>query len=263
MEEKNEINNNSDNVTESKKGNNKIGLVIIVGLLLVGVGVGCFFLGQNFASKNSSNDDNKEESESNKNEDNTSNNDKEEIVISDTTKEKLNTIINKIINCPLVDGDSKLLTNILNGKNGLTDEEKFAIVMRFANTLNEEVTENEVPSELKSEVNHLAKVTYEEYENRYKEIFIDEPIINETTMKKLDMPSSVAYFNKDDKVMYVYTGFGGTCDYDTSFVSYSFVDDNYVVNTNGIYTISGNELSANINWVFDKDLKFIKTEVLK
>ena len=78
MEEKNEINNNSDNVTENKKGNNKIGLVIIVGLLLIGVGVGCFFLGQNFASKNSSNDDNTKESESKKNKENTSNDNKEE-----------------------------------------------------------------------------------------------------------------------------------------------------------------------------------------
>lgn len=109
MEEKEESENTLDSFKENKKGNNKIGLIIIVGILLIAVGVGCFFLGQNFDSKNSSNDDNKEESESNKNKENTSNDNKEENELNkdkeDTSTQNYSFELNNCLNCENIPTD--------------------------------------------------------------------------------------------------------------------------------------------------------------
>ena len=92
MDEKEESESTLDNIKDNKKGNNKIGLIIVIGLLLIGVGVGCFFLGQNSASKNSYNDDNKEENEQN--------NDKEDASIQGYTLE-----LSNCLNCDNISTD--------------------------------------------------------------------------------------------------------------------------------------------------------------
>ena len=254
---------------KKEKQDKKIGLIVGAVLLIIAVGVGCFFLGRSTADNNSSKEKEKEEKkeelkEEQEEEQKDELKEEKDEGKDDFAKNKLHDIIIKIINCPIVDGDVKLLTQILNGKNGFTDEEKFAIAMRYANTINERVNADEVPDTLKGavEMGVLAKVTYKEFEDRYKEIFIDDPVINEKTMKNLDMPSSVAHFDSNNRVMYVYVGYGGSCNYTTNFDDYSVVDGNYVVTTTGTYSTE-NIGTVTIKWTFDKDFRFIKTEVAK
>ena len=251
------INNIQTEENKPPKKSNTVLIIIAIILFIIGC-VGGFILGQSLANKEDENKENTEEKQ-----EDTPKEPTEEELTDESIKEKLNSIIEKIYICPLTNGDKELLTGLLNGKKELTNEEKFAITLRYVDSLREMVTESEVPKELKDQASLLAKITYYDYENKYKEIFIDTPVIDEQTMKGLDMPSSVAFFNNDKQIMYVHTGYGGICSYEIVYEKYSTLEEKYIVYTTLTNVVDDNQATSNIKWIFDKDLRFIETQVVE
>ena len=175
MEEKNIETN------EEKKGNNKIGLIIIIIFLIVVVGVGCFFLGQSTANKNSSNDENKEENKKNEEKTNTENNgNNENLLFDDNAKSQIDDFI-KLAMYHSYEGTT-IADALSNGLTGLTIEQKELLTYFSVSDSMVQLTSDMVPEKYKNDSYWdvssgsimLYQLPIQTFKDEYKRLFKEE-----------------------------------------------------------------------------------------
>lgn len=249
-----------------------IGVIIIIILIVLCIGLGAFIFcnRDKFVAKENTKIEEKVEKETEKKDDvNT---------VSEEDKAKLN----KFIEIASIDDTitSKVVTATYfnKGVSYITKEVKLKMAYNvtynlgtFENYVLTEDEINKIPEEdgIKNDKTYIGeKVTVikvSDFENAYKEFFDEEPSYTLDDLSELGCPRIQAIDRGRDKI-YLFSRCGGTTimSYDTEIISYEKDDNYYLVHQKAKKynkATSTVEEEYNILWKFDKNLKFVSTEL--
>ncbi len=249
---------------EEPKKKSKLPLILLLLLVLAagGFAVWYFVLGGNGTKKEEpkKEEDQKEEKNEDKN--------IEKKIIYDNIIKKINNFVTSV----KYDGMNwKLFNDIYDGKDNFTEVERLRIA--YANLDYTKATKKatEKPEKYKDDTNYesmwnqnsvnILDLNY--LNEKYKELFIDEPNYNFETLKEV-IYSSMYYF-EDEKLLYYYNMSNGVVSAKPTYMITKYTEkDNYYY----AYVIltkyeTSFPTSYMTKWTFDKNLKFISTEVIE
>ena len=257
---------------QKKKGKGGVLLILLI-LVLVIFAVWFFVLGGNemLGLKKAEEEPQQEEKEESKQEENS--NKEVELADSDSaTKDRMEKFIFIVSDFGY---DYSMITEMLPkfvaGKKGLTDSEKAKIALYTLNKDRSYASVSELPEKYKdkeADIDVMVSLSFEQYENAYKDLFVDSANIDEEVLKNANSCPFVDFIDSDSKTIYMREACGGTISAD--FGAHQVVIDRYTKQGNvyrayTTYTVEYPDSSKNstskITWTFDKDGKFVETVV--
>jgi hypothetical protein len=196
--------------------------------------------------------------------------DYDEDIVDIAVQEKLYRFIQTVTDHRNTNYMYKIATDILDGKNGLTSEEKIKIAIAESDKIF--LNEFNTPDKYKSteEYTLSEEISFSKFENKYKELFIEEPIYSERSIKQI-FNSCIILVHYDTELEAMFFGLErNTHKCGGSFSGgYSVTIDKYVKSYDGykVYTSvsfissEGIDEKPSVIWTFDDEYNFIKTEI--